>query len=61
MLHSYKTLEGIMAGAGILKNPLGEKLRKERDQAFLSRELVRLKTDVRLGITWKTLAYDPVL
>jgi 5'-3' exonuclease len=59
LLQSYKTLEGVMAGAGILKNPLGEKLRKERDQAFLSRELVKLKTDVRLGITWKTLAYSP--
>jgi DNA polymerase-1 len=59
LLQSYKTLEGVMAGAGILKNPLGEKLRKERDEAFLSRELVKLKTDVRLGITWKTLAYSP--
>jgi DNA polymerase-1 len=59
LLQSYNNLEGIMAGAGILKNTLGEKLRKERDQAFLSRELVMLKTDVRLGITWKTLAYSP--
>lgn len=59
LLQAYQNLEGIMAGAGILKNTLGEKLRKERDQAFLSRELVRLKTDVRLGITWKTLAYNP--
>jgi DNA polymerase-1 len=56
LLQSYQTLEGVMGGAGILKNPLGEKLRKERDQAFLSRELVKLKTDVRLGITWKMLA-----
>jgi 5'-3' exonuclease len=59
LLQSYNNLEGIMAGAGILKNTLGEKLRKERDQAFLSRELVMLKTDVHLGITWKTLAYSP--
>jgi DNA polymerase-1 len=59
LLQSYKTLEGVMSGAGILKNTLGEKLRKEHDQAFLSRELVKLKPDVRLGITWKTLAYNP--
>lgn len=59
LLQSYKSLEGIMAGAGILKNTTGEKLRKEGDQAFLSRELVTLKTDVRLGVTWKTLAWNP--
>jgi DNA polymerase-1 len=59
LLQSYETLEGVMGGAGILKNTLGEKLRKEHDQAFLSRELVRLKTDVRLGITWKSLACTP--
>lgn len=55
LLNAYKDLEGIMAGAGILLNPTGQKLRAGRDMAFLSRELVKLKTDVRLGITWKTL------
>jgi 5'-3' exonuclease len=59
LLQSYKTLEGVMAGAGILKNTLGEILRIERDHAFLSRELARLKSDVRLGITWKMLTYSP--
>jgi DNA polymerase-1 len=58
LLQSYKSLEGIMAGAGILKNTLGEKLRKEGENAFLSRELVRLKTDARLGVTWKALAWN---
>lgn len=60
LLNSYKSLEGIMAGAGILMNPLGAKLRQERDQAFMSRELVKLKTDVTLGITWNTIAYQAV-
>lgn len=59
LLQSYQSLDGIMAGAGILKNTLGEKLRKEGDQAFLSRELLKLKTDARLGVTWNTLAYSP--
>jgi DNA polymerase-1 len=59
LLNSYKTLEGVMAGAGIRMDPLGKKLRKDRDNAFLSRELVRLKTDVRLGITWNSIAYSP--
>lgn len=57
LLLSYKDLDGIMAGAGILINPLGQKLRAGRNNAYLSRELVRLKTDVRLGITWKMLQY----
>lgn len=57
LLNAYKTLEGIMAGAGILLTTTGKKLRAGRDMAFLSRELVKLKTDVRLGITWKTLQY----
>lgn len=57
LLNSYKSLEGIMAGAGILINPLGQRLRAGRDNAFLSRELVKLKTDVRLGVTWSVLRY----
>lgn len=58
LLNSYKTLEGVMAGAGILLDTLGKRLRAGRDSAFLSRELVKLKTDVQLGITWKMLQYD---
>jgi 5'-3' exonuclease len=58
LLHSYGSLEGIMAGAGILKNPLGERLRKERETLFLSRKLVALKTDVLMGVTWNRLAFD---
>jgi len=57
LLQSYKTLEGVMNGAGILKDALGERLRKDRGNAFLSRELVGLKTDVRVGVTWNMLAW----
>lgn len=57
LLNAYKTLEAVMAGAGILLTPTGQKLRAGRELAFLSRELVKLKTDVVLGITWKTLQY----
>jgi len=57
LLNAYQNLEGIMAGAGILLTPTGQKLRAGRELAFLSRELVKLKTDVRLGVTWKTLQY----
>ncbi len=57
LLRSYGSLDGVMAGAGILLNPLGAKLRKDRDLARLSRQLVELKTDVDLGVTWKMLQY----
>lgn len=57
LLNTYKSLEGVMAGAGILINPLGQKLRAGRERAFLSRELVRLKLDVRVGLTWKMLRW----
>jgi DNA polymerase-1 len=57
LLQSYGSLEQVLAGAGILMNPLGERLRKEREQLELSRKLVALKTDVRLGVSWQVLRY----
>jgi len=58
LLNAYGGLDAVMAGAGILKTPLGERLRAEREILYLSRRLVQLKTDVRLGVTWKMLAYE---
>jgi DNA polymerase-1 len=58
LLNAYGSLQGVMAGAGILKTPTGEKLRKERASLELSRKLVELKADVQLGVTWNMLAYD---
>ena len=59
LLCTYGDLDAVMAGAGILKDTLGERLRKEREILYLSRQLVQLKTDVRLGVTWNMLAYSP--
>jgi 5'-3' exonuclease len=56
LLQSYGSIEGIMAGAGILKDALGERLRNEHEQLVLSRKLTSLKTDVRIGVTWNMLA-----
>lgn len=56
LLNAYGGLDAVMAGAGILKTPIGERLRAERDILYLSRQLVELKTDVRLGVTWNMLA-----
>ncbi len=58
LLNAYGDLDAVMAGAGILKTPLGERLRAEREILEVSRKLVQLKTDVRLGVTWNMLAYE---
>lgn len=58
LLQTYGNLDGVLAGAGILMNPLGERLRRERANLDLSRHLVTLRTDVRLGVTWKMLAWQ---
>ena len=58
LLRTYGTLDAIMAGAGILKDTLGETLRKEREMLYLSRQLVQLKTDVRVGVSWNMLAWE---
>lgn len=58
LLRAYGGLDAVMAGAGILKGPLGERLRCEREMLYLSRQLVQLKTDVRLGVSWNMLAFD---
>ncbi|WP_426190042.1 5'-3' exonuclease [Massilia sp. DWR3-1-1] len=56
LLNAYGDVDAVLAGAGILKTPLGERLRAERTILMLSRQLVRLKTDVQLGVTWNMLA-----
>lgn len=58
LLRTYGTLDAIMAGAGILKDTLGETLRKEREMLYLSRQLVQLKTDVKVGVSWNMLAWQ---
>jgi DNA polymerase-1 len=58
LLRTYGTLDAIMAGAGILKDGVGEALRKEREMLYLSRRLVELKTDVTVGVSWNMLAWE---
>ncbi len=58
LLQSYGDIARIMAGAGILKDGLGERLRKDSAQLAVSRKLVELKTDVRMGVTWNMLAFE---
>lgn len=58
LLQNYGSIERIMAGAGILKDAMGERLRRDAGQLAVSRQLVALKTDVHLGVTWNRLAFD---
>ncbi|VXC40993.1 5'-3' exonuclease H3TH domain-containing protein [Massilia sp. 9I] len=58
LLNAYGSLDAVVAGAGILKTPLGERLRAEREILEISRCLVALKLDMRLGVTWNMLAYE---
>ena len=58
LLRAYGSLDAVMAGAGILQGPLGERLRQGREMLALSRQLVQLKSDVHLGVTWNMLAWN---
>ena len=55
LLQAYGDIAAVMAGAGILKNTVGENLRKDASILARSQQLVALKTDVNLGITWNKL------
>jgi DNA polymerase-1 len=57
LLRAYGSLDGVMAGAGILSDAMGQRLRAGREQLYLSRQLLTLKTDVTLGVSWKTLVW----
>lgn len=52
LIAEYKTLEGIYKNLSQIKNPsLKEKLEKNKDNAFLSRELATLKIDLTIKET----------
>jgi DNA polymerase-1 len=58
LLRAYGSLDGVLAGAGILSDAIGQRLRAGREQLNLSRQLVQLKTDVTLGVSWSKLAWQ---
>lgn len=57
LLQKYGSIDAIMKGAGILLDTTGRALRRDKDKLYLSRQLVSLKTDVTVGVTWKMLAF----
>ena len=61
LLQTYGSLENIYKNVGsISKKGLRENLIKDRDNAFLSKELVTLHTDLELPVTLEDLKYTGV-
>lgn len=51
LIAEYGTLEGIYENAQTIKGSLGEKLRKDKENAFLSKKLITLEENVPLADT----------
>ena len=60
LLKSYGDLEGIYSNTDKIKGSLKDKLLKDKDMAFLSRELVALKKDIVWDRDLSVAEYQPV-
>ncbi|HET9326928.1 MAG TPA: DNA polymerase I, partial [Candidatus Eisenbacteria bacterium] len=61
LLRAYGSLEGIYEHLAEIKKPsIRARLEANREQAFLSRELVTVKTDLDLECTWEDLRVQPI-
>jgi protein Xni len=58
LLRIHGNLDRIIANADKIEGEVGVNLRKEIDQARLSKQLVSFKLDIPLGLTWKMLAQN---
>jgi DNA polymerase-1 len=59
LLQKFHTLEGIYQNLDNLTPRLKELLTTEKDQAFLSKELVTLHVDLPLGLKWEDSLFTP--
>lgn len=57
LLATYGSLDGVLAHAGDVKGKQGEQLRASVELVRLARQLVAFKTDMQLGLTWRSLRY----
>lgn len=61
LLDEFKTLDGIYANLDLIKNEkLREKLRTQKDQAYLSKKLVTIDTQMNFGVPIESLLLKPV-
>lgn len=58
LLNEYGSLEGIYQHAAEIKGALGEKIRSDKENAALSKELITLKDDVPVEINFDELKTD---
>jgi 5'-3' exonuclease len=57
LLQEYGTLNAILENMAAIRGKVGECIRAQADSARLSRQLVELKADVSVGVTWNSLQY----
>lgn len=55
LLLEFGSLDALLARAGEVKGKVGESLRASIGEAQLSKQLVSFKTDLTLGLTWRSL------
>jgi DNA polymerase-1 len=61
LMNEFGSLEKLYEGLDRVKRPaLREKLEKNRDLAFLSRELATVRRDLDLGLSWEQLRCAPI-
>ena len=57
LLNKYKTLEKIVMESDKIEGKLGEKIFSNKNKVVLFKRLVRLQTDISMGLNLKTLRY----
>jgi len=57
LLNEHETLENIISKSDTIKGKMGESIRSHTKEIRLSQKLVRLQTDISLGLNLKALRY----
>lgn len=60
LIQKYNSLEGIYENLNLLPKGQKEKLENQRDQAFMSRVLATLKTDIKINVSLKEMSFDKI-
>ena len=57
LLNEHQTLENVVLKSAAIEGKLGEKIRSNINEVALFKKLVRLQTDISMGLNLKTLRY----
>lgn len=58
-LLQYGDLKGVLENRDKVAGAMGERLREHHENVLISRQLVQLKTDVVLNMTWNQMVFNP--